>query len=563
MKFKDFPYQRPDGEAVLSQLDRLTQAFAQAKTFPEQLALYQEREALEKELNTMSSLSHVRFSINTRDQFYKAECDFFDSWGPLLQEKDQQFTQALLDSPFLPEFKKELGQVPLQNMELALNSFGSEVVALKQEENELETQYQTLYAGAMVEFDGKTMPLPLLGPYKISPDRDIRKAAYQVEGQFFDEHQGELDDIFDRLVTNRTKQAHILGYEDYVALAYDRRTRNCYNAQDVARYRQQILEEIVPLVAEIKEHQKKRIGLTEFRFYDDPFLFPDGNPTPKGSPEELLAFCQQMYQEMSPETGKFIDFMFEKELFDVVSRDGKAPGGFCTTFPSYEAPFIFSNFNGTSGDVDVLTHEAGHALAAYFALELPYLCQQYPTYDACEVHSMAMEYLTAPWHHLFFQEDSKKYHVNQAEGDLAFLPYGTMVDYFQELVYQNPDWSPAQRNDCWATLEKQFRPYLNMEGLPFYGRGAGWQRQIHIYQVPFYYIDYCLASTVALQIQALALKDREKAWETYLNYTKRSGTQNFLDLVTGAGLDSPMEEGCLKSISTVISEWWREMENIR
>lgn len=560
MKFHEFPYNRPNEADVLAKYDQLIADFSKAESFSAQLAVYQAYEDMEKELSTVATIAHVRFTINTKDTFYKDECDFYDASNPIWQEKDQQLCKLLLASPYVEDFRKELGDVAIVNMELSMKSFSPEVIALKQKENELNTKYQALYAAATVEFDGKTMPLPMLGPYKINPDRNIRKAAVEVEGKFFDDNQEELDELYDQLVKNRTEQANILGYDSYVELAYVRRHRNCYDAKAVANYRKQILSDIVPLVSKVKEQQKKRIAVEgDLYLYDDGFLFPDGNPTPKGTPDQLMAHCQTMYREMSPETAEFIDVMFEKELFDVVSRDGKAPGGYCTTIQGYGVPFIFSNFNGTAGDVDVLTHEAGHALAAYLSQEHKYLCVQHPTADACEVHSMAMEYLTSPWHELFFQEDTAKYTLNQAESDLSFLPYGTMVDYFQELVYQNPTWTPAERNAKWAELERQFRPHINMEGLPFFGRGAGWQRQLHIYLYPFYYIDYCLASTVALQIQAMKLQDSKKAWATYLKYTKMSGTKTFLDLVTSAGLQSPMEEGCLKSICDIISTWWAEM----
>ncbi len=561
MKFPEYPYERPNEGEISAQYDKLIEDFKNATDFSSQLAVFQRYEAMEKEIGTMGTIAHVRFTINTKEPFYKEECDFFDAWGPVLAEKDLVLTKMLLASPFLEDFRKELGDVAIGDMELSVKSFSPEVTELKQKENELTTKYQALYASATVEFDGKAMPLPLLGPYKISPDRAVRKDAYAVEGKFFDDNQAELDEIFDALVKNRTEQAKILGYDNYVDLAYVRRSRNCYNAPDVAKYRAQILSDVVPLVSNIKENQKKRIGLTDFKFYDDGFLFPDGNPTPQGTPEELMAHCKTMYQEMSPETSKFINFMFDNELFDVISRDGKAPGGYCTTFSKYGAPFIFSNFNGTAGDVDVLTHEAGHALAAFQAQQYKYSCQQHPTSDACEVHSMAMEYLTSPWHHLFFKEDTAKYTLNQAESDLAFLPYGTMVDYFQELIYKNPDWTPQERNQQWASLERQFRPHLDMEGLPFYGRGAGWQRQLHIYLYPFYYIDYCLASTVALQIQAMKLGDSAKAWDTYLKYTNLAYTHNFLGLVKQAGLQSPMDQGCLKNICDVISKWWSEIKD--
>ncbi len=561
MKFTDYPYKRPDCQAILDKLDKLGDDFLKADTFDAQLEIYKQSEEIGKEFGTQTTIAHVRYTINTKDEFYKSECEYYDTQKPLYSEKALKISQAILNSAFLKEFEDELGYVAIRNLKLDARSFSSAVVELCQKENELIKQYQVLYASAKVEFDGKTLPLPLLGPYKNSPDRSVRKSAYEVEGKFFDDNQTELDEIYDKLVANRTEQAKILGYNNFVELAYDRRHRNCFDAKDVANYRKQILEEVVPIVNKTKQAQKARIGIDDMKFYDETFLFTDGNPTPQGTPDELLASCRKMYNEMSPETAEFIEFMFENELFDVLSKDGKAPGGYCTKISEYKAPFIFSNFNGTAGDVDVLTHEAGHALHTYLSSRnMKYSTQMSPTHDACEVHSMAMEYLTSPWHELFFKQDTTKYTLDQAESNLSFLPYGTMVDYFQELVYQNPDWTPAQRNEKWAELEKQFRPHIDFDNLPFYGRGAGWQRQLHIYLYPFYYIDYCLALTVALQIQAMKLKDFDKAWSTYLTFTKMSGTKTFIDLVTSSGLQSPMETGCLKSITDVIADWLFSMK---
>ncbi|MFI3231133.1 MAG: M3 family oligoendopeptidase [bacterium] len=555
MKFNDFLYVRPDSKEVMDKLEDLSLEFQNAKSFEEQLDIYKKVEQVLRDCHTMNSIAYVRYTINTNDEFYKAEKDYRDLNSPLIDEKFKKLQNLLLESEFLEDFKKELGEVCITNLKLEVKSFSPEIVDLLQKENELKSKYQTLYASAKVEFDGKTMPLPMLGSYKQSQDRDTRKKAFETEGNFFDSHQKELDSIFDELVKNRAEQARILGYKNYVEMAYDLRNRNCYDAKAVANYRKQILEDIVPLVTKLKANQQERIGVDSLKLYDDTFLFPDGNPTPKGTPDELLALCRKMYNEMSPETSEFIEFMFESDLFDVVSKDGKAPGGYCTSFLNYKAPFIFSNFNGTSGDVDVLTHEAGHAFAGYLAKDLPYLDQMSPTMEGCEVHSMAMEYLTYPWHELFFKEDTNKYTLEQAESCLSFLCYGTMVDYFQELIYSKPEMTPAERNEQWAELDKQFRPYLDFDNLPFYGRGALWQRQLHIYLYPFYYIDYCLASTVALQIQAINLVDSKKAWDTYMTFTKMAGTKTFLDLVTTSGLNSPMEDGCLKSISEKVSDW--------
>ena len=432
---------------------------------------------------------------------------------------------------------------------------------LMQEENKLVSEYQNLYASATVEFDGKTMPLPLLGPYKQDPDRAVRKAAYEADAKFFDSHRDELDTLYDKLVKVRDAQAKKMGLPNYIPLGYDRMGRNCYTAKDVAAFRDQIAEDMVPIVAKVKEAQRRRIGVEKLAFYDEPISFADGNAVPEGTPDEILAAGKKMYQELSPETAEFIDFMFENELFDVLSRDGKAPGGYCTEIADYKSPFIFSNFNATAGDVDVLTHEAGHAFEAYraFKQELPSLLHS-PTIEACECHSMSMEFLTAPWHHLFFGKQTDKYELGHCEDALVFIPYGCMVDEFQHKVYENPEMTPEQRNELWLSLEKKYRPWIDFDNLPFYSRGGGWQRQLHIYEVPLYYIDYCMAQTVAFQFWNLSRENYAEAWKRYMTFVDKAGTATFAELVESAGLKVPYHAGCIKEIGESISRWLEEHE---
>ena len=347
-----------------------------------------------------------------------------------------------------------------------------------------------------------------------------------------------------------------MGYDNFIPLGYIRMKRNGYGISEVEEYRKKIAEEIVPVVTQLKKVQQRRIGADSMQYFDDTFLFPDGNPVPFGNADEILAAGQQMYRALSPETAEFIDFMFHSELFDVLAKEGKAPGGYCTYIPSQKSPFIFSNFNGTAGDVDVLTHEAGHAFAAYQAAKRELLPEYADnTLEACEVHSMSMEFLTSDYHHLFFADQTDKYQLFHAESAVFFLPYGCVVDEFQHIVYGNPELSPQQRNEAWMELEKKYRPYLTFGDLPFYGRGAGWQRQMHIYLNPFYYIDYCLAQTVALQFWSLYLKDPKDAWKRYLALVNQAGTGTFVDVVKTAGLKTPFEENCVKEVANISKDW--------
>lgn len=561
MKFSEMPYSRPDMEALAAATTQTLEAMKAAPNAAGQIAAYDAYEKKMQTAGTMQQIAYIRHTINTKDEFYNAENDYMDEIGPKLQELTHRVNTALLESPYRAELERHYGALMFKNLEIAARSFSPAIVELMQEENKLVSEYQNLYASATVEFDGKTMPLPLLGPYKQDPDRAVRKAAYEADAKFFDSHREELDTLYDKLVKVRDAQAKKMGLPNYIPLGYDRMGRNCYTAKDVAAFRDQIAEDMVPIVAKVKEAQRRRIGVEKLAFYDEPISFADGNAVPEGTPDEILAAGKKMYQELSPETAEFIDFMFENELFDVLSRDGKAPGGYCTEIADYKSPFIFSNFNATAGDVDVLTHEAGHAFEAYraFKQELPSLLHS-PTIEACECHSMSMEFLTAPWHHLFFGKQTDKYELGHCEDALVFIPYGCMVDEFQHKVYENPGMTPEQRNKLWLSLEKKYRPWIDFDNLPFYSRGGGWQRQLHIYEVPLYYIDYCMAQTVAFQFWNLSRENYAEAWKRYMTFVDKAGTATFAELVESAGLKVPYHAGCIKEIGESISRWLEEHE---
>ena len=561
MKFSEMPYTRPDIDAVREGLVKIAETLETAPDASAQIAAVEELNRVEGHVGTMAQLAYIRHSIDTRDAFYDKENDFIDEHMPLLEETIQRVNRALLASNHREALEKKYGKVFFLDLEIAARSFKPEMVEGMQRENKLSSDYQKLYASAVVEFDGQKLPLPKLGPYKQSPDRAVRRRAYETEAGFFDAHREELDRLYDELVQCRTEQARLLGYDNYIPLGYDRMGRNCYGPEKVAAFRGQIAADMVPLVARVKAAQAKRLGVDKLKYYDDVLLYPDGNPKPQGTADDILAAGLAMYRGLSPETAEFIEYMYENELLDVLSQDGKAPGGYCTEIYDYRAPFIFSNFNGTSGDVDVLTHEAGHAFAAFRAMKKGYPRRlMTPTMDGAETHSMSMEFLTAPYHHLFFGDATARYEVAHAEESLTFLPYGCMVDEFQHIMYENPTLTPEQRNATWLDLEKKYRPWTDFDNLPFYGRGALWQRQLHIYLYPLYYIDYCMAQTMAFQFWMLYLKDPKEAWTRYLAFVDKGGTETFEDLAHGALMQVPYDEGAIRAIGEDVGRWLREHE---
>ena len=556
MKFSEMPYVRPNLEEIKASFGRILERIEAAGSAQEQIDACMDCERESKAINTACTLAYVRHTIDTKDEFYDKENDYVDEIGPAIQELNQKVNMALLGSKFRGELEEKLGKLLFTNLEISVRTMKPEIMDLMQEENKLQSEYQKLYASAMVEWEGQTLPLPKLGPFKQSPDRAVRKAAYETEGRWFDSHQAELDELYSKLIKNRTAQAKAMGYENYIPLGYDRMRRNCWGPKECAAFREQIARDMVPVVARVKKDQEQRLGVDKLKFYDDVLLFPDGNANPQGTPDEILAAGLEMYRELSPETKEFAEFLFGNELLDVLSKDGKAPGGYCTEFADYEAPFIFSNFNGTSGDVDVLTHEAGHAFAAYRAMRSGCLSAlEQPTMEGCETHSMSMEFLTSPWHEKFFGPLTRKYEVGHCEDALIFIPYGCMVDEFQHLMYENPDLTPAQRNETWLKLEKKYRPWIDFEDLPFYSRGAGWQRQLHIYLYPLYYIDYCMAQTMAFQFWMASMENREDAWKRYLAFVDIAGTKTFEEAAQAVGMKLPYAPGCIKEIGEAISKW--------
>ena len=556
MKFKDMPYSRPDVEAICATYQGLTEQVKTAKSAEDVFAAIDAHEACMMEFATMESLCYIRHTIDTTDTFYAAEMDYIDEKSPLVQEQGQAFSLAVLASPFRADIDARYGELLLRNIEIGTKTFSPAIIAELQEENRLVSAYQKLCASSQIEFDGKTVTVAELAPYKQSHDRAVRRAAYLAEGSFWMSVKDELDRLFDELVKVRATIAEKLGYSSFTEVAYLRNTRNCYDPEMVAAFRSQVKRDLVPVVSALKEKQAERIGVSgDFRFYDDLFGYPEGNPKPQGTPDDILAAGKQMYHEMSPETAEFIDFLYDNELFDVCAKKGKAPGGYCTSLPLYRAPFIFSNFNGTSGDVDVLTHEAGHAFAGFRARNFDLLEQTSPSMESCEVHSMSMEFLAWPWLGLYYGKDADRARYAHLESALVFIPYGTMVDDFQHQIYANPKMTAAERDALWLSLEREYRPYIDFADVPFYSAGAGWQRQLHIYHYPFYYIDYCLAQTVALEVWAASQHNFGHAWARYLSFVEQGGMQTFVELCKTAGLITPFEDGCLKEIVDTVLAW--------
>lgn len=548
MKFKDMPYERVDFDRVKKEMDEIMEEFDAAKNGEEQFEVHKKFYALSDRVSTLYTIAHIRYDIDTSDEFYEKEHEYYDEMLPMFESMALKYARKLYQSPYREYLEKKIGSVAFKNIELREKSMDEKLIPLMQEENALTMEYNKLIASAKIRFDGKELNLSLMRPYLVHRDRSVRAAAWKEYGAFFEANAEKLDEIYDKLVKNRTAQARKMGYENYVELGYYRMGRNCYGQKEVESYREQVKRDFVPFAERLHERRRRRLGLDKLSYIDDAVYFTEGNPAPVGTPGEILAAGQRMYSELSPETKEFYDFMMDNELFDVLGRKTKKAGGYMTYMPLYNSPFVFANFNGTSGDVDVITHECGHAFQGYLSGMDPVREHADIGMETAEIHSMSMEFFTQEWMPLFFGDRAEDYIEMHLEDSAAFIPYGCMVDEFQHIVYANPDMTPAERHAAWLKLEKEYRPHQDYGDDAFFGKGGIWQKQQHIYNSPFYYIDYCLAQTCALQYKVKMDDDYKAAWESYLKLCKLSACDFYTNMIKEVGLDSPFEPGCMKNI---------------
>lgn len=549
MKFRDMPYEKVDYEKTEREMLSLTERVKAAKSGEEVWEVHQAFYRVYQQLSDQMTLAHIRYDIDTTDEFYSQQQDYYDEIGPRLANLENGYKRALFDSPFRPFLEEKIGKVAFVTMENQLNSMQEGIIGLMQEENALCTAYNKLIASAKIPFEGKDRNLSQMTPFLTGRNRETRRAAWKAVSDYGLSVMEELDTLYDKLVKCRTEQARAMGLSNFIELGYRRMNRNSYGRKEVENFRRQVKEVFVPFAESVHEGRRKRLGLKKLSCIDNGVYFVNGNPVPLGTPEEILRTGQRMYEQLSPETKEFFDFMMENELLDVFGRKGKKQGGYMTYLYTWNAPFIFANFNGTSGDVDVITHECGHAFQGYLSGKDPILEHADITMETAEIHSMSMEFFTDPWMKDFFGERCGDFLVMQLEDAIRFVPYGTMVDEFQHIVYENPDLTPAQRREVWSGLEKVYMPHLDYEGDPYFGNGGYWQRQQHIYNSPFYYIDYVLAQTCAFQYKVWMDEDYRGAWESYLKLCRLSARDFYGNMLKAVGLKSPFEDGYFEELT--------------
>lgn len=555
-KFCEMQYVRPDGEALLQKIREATMQLRDSGDFETAKTIFGSVQEEATHFETMSSLAYVRNTINTKDAFYEKEMEYLFGIQPRLNVEMKAFHEVLLASAFLADFEKELGELYIQQIKADIRLTDACNVELQVKESMLKQEYSKTAAAPTTQFHGEELNFYGLLKKMQSDDRPIRKEAMEAWAALYESISEKLDSIYTELMKLRLQMAENLGFSSYEEMVFLKMGRYTYTPEDLAVFRRQVCEYVVPICEKLFENQRQRLGIDTLHYYDESIVFSDGNAMPIGTTQELLEKAGKMYREISKETGDFFDFMLAYDLFDLETRNGKQQGGYCTTFPDYKAPFIFSNFNGTDADIDVLTHEAGHSFEAYEAMRrIPLTEQTFSTSEVAEIHSMSMEFFTYPWMELFFGEHAEKYRKSHLWDALECVPYMACVDEFQHRVYEEKLFDAMERRKVWSELEKKYMPWRDYDGNIFLENGGFWMQKQHIFMEPFYYIDYALARFGSLEYYGHMMQDYQSAWEDYYHLCCAGGSRSYPELLKIGNLSSPLEEGTVKKILDSIEEY--------
>ncbi len=560
LKFEEYPLHIPNEKKIAKKSKELIDELAACKDAKSAIKVINKWNKYSEQISTDFTVISVRYSLNTQDSVYKSAQDKCDEISPILSNYSNQFSKILVAFPFRKELEAHYGEYLFKMYEASLKSFDEKIIPELIEENKLSSKYDEILGGAQIEFRGGTYNLSQLGKFMQDKDRETRKAASIAMDKWLGEHEQAIGDIYDKLVKLRDTMAKKLGYENFVELGYLRLGRTDYNAEMVANYRKQIATEVVPVCNKLYKEQMKNLGIKKPQAFDYNLRFASGNPEPAGDVNYLIDAAKYMYNDLSKESGEFFQFMIDHNLMDLVARAGKQPGGYMTMFPLYNAPFIFSNFNGTEGDVNVLTHEGGHAFQGYLSNAIKVPEYRSPTLEACEIHSMSMEFFAWPYMDKFFDKDAEKSKFSHLSDAIEFLPYGITIDEFQHWVYENPNATHEERCAKFKEIETRYTPHKKFDYCPTLNKGTYWLRQSHVFGSPFYYIDYTLAQVVAFQFHVENLKNHDKAWKKYVKLCKSGGKWPFCELLKHNHLRNPFEDGNIRKVILPLKKVLKEFD---
>lgn len=520
-----------------------------------------DRSELEAAVSQQGSILYIHMTCQTDDpqkaSAYKA---FIETVIPAIKSLEDRLNHKFLKDLEIHGLDEKRYQVYIRDMKCNVELFVDENVKLQTQVDLLSQEYQTVSGAMTVEFEGKERTLPEMSKYLLETDRSLRERAWRATAQRRLKDKEALETIFDKMRELRNsiaKNAGFVNFRDYQFKAYHRFD---YTPEDCKKYHRVMENFMVPLIKEIADVRRKQMGLSDLKPWDTAVDSLNRVALkPFDGVDELISRSSTVFHRTDPELGQQFDAMRQMGLLDLASRKGKAPGGYQSTLSEARKPFIFMNSVGLERDVRTLLHEGGHAFHALACAHDPLVEYRHAPMEFSEVASMAMELLAGEHLDAFYKpEDVKRSTREHLEDILEVLVWVANVDAFQHWIYENPKHTSDERKAKWVELHRRFGgDAVNWQGLEEI-REYLWHRQLHIFEVPFYYIEYGIAQLGALQLWRQAKEDPKQALTNYRNGLKLGGSRPLPDLYKAAGIEFDFSERTIAPLVALVkSEWER------
>ncbi|PAW78939.1 MAG: peptidase M3 [Verrucomicrobia bacterium Tous-C9LFEB] len=489
-------------------------------------------------LSESSAITYIRMTCQTDDpEREKAYLKIVEEIDPWLKPRQFELMQLVSTHPLLPKLPSYYN-IFRRSVQTRVKLYREENVARETEEAKLCQQYQKISGAMTVQFEGKEQTLPAMAKIQEEADRTRRQTAWELTAQRRLQDRPALDEVYDKLLGLRVEIAKAADYPDYRAYTFANYERFDYTPQDCIDFQNAVEKHIVPLARALQKKRQAKLGLDKLRPWDlavDPEQRPPLRPFATG--DELQTKTQAIFNKLDPRLGQYFSLLREHEVVDLDNRKGKAPGGYQSTLAEARLPFIFMNAVGLQRDVETLVHEAGHAFHAIAARHERLHAYRGAPIEFCEVASMSMELITAPhWTEFYNTDDARRAHRDHLEGIIKFFPWMATVDAFQHWIYTHPKHTHAERDAYWLSLMNRFGGIEDWSGYEDI-RASLWHRQLHIFEIPFYYVEYGIAQLGALQLWQLSRRNVKRSLDHYLSGLSLGGSLPLPELFHATGIE--------------------------
>jgi oligoendopeptidase F len=529
--------------------------------------LIKDSSTLAEHVSEAGTLLSIAMTCDTESEAKRhAYLDFIENVQPRLSEFADAFNRRLAEHPAVGDLPPRY-DLMIKCIRTDIAIFREENIPLQVEEAKLETEHSTITGAMTVEFEDEEKTLPQMAIYLESTDRSLREAAWRAVMERMRRDTERLSEIYDEQIRIRHRIAVNAGFDDYCSYIFEAKHRYDYSVDDCLEFHDSIERVCVPMMHEIQEYRRGALGVVTLRPWDvseksGGGVDVHGRPPlrPFEDVRRLITGCSSVFHRMSPELGDMFDMLREKDSLDLESRKGKAPGGYQANLEKTRIPFIFMNAAGTHDNLSTMLHEAGHAFHSCYSSDLDLIGERNPPLEFAEVASMSMELMSQPdWGEFYSDEDARRAKLDDLEKIVCFLPWMATIDAFQHWVYANPEHTRQDRSEHWLELRRRFGPRTDWSGFEEL-KETYWQSQLHLFQVPFYYIEYGIAQLGALQLWQHHRRDAADGLARYARALRLGNTKPLPELFGAAGLDLGFDE---EHVASLIGELSEAMAEIR